>query len=103
MSETHTLRLHTEPVVLDIGQDTGGLVIYTRPEFVGVEIEISPRGDGSQRTHTDVAERQVRDRTICAAVYLPMPAGEYDVWGPDPGQPTPCVIVAGTVTQLDWR
>lgn len=103
MSETHTIRVHTGPVVLDIGQDTGGLVIYTRPELVGVEIEISPRVDSSQRTHTDVAERGVRDRVICAAVYLPMKAGAYDVWGPDPSQPTPCEIVAGAVTQLDWR
>lgn len=103
MSESHTARVHTEPVVLDIGQDTGGLVIYTRPELLGMEIEISPLGDDSRRTHTDVAERRVRDRIICAAVYLPMAAGAYTVWGPDPGRPTLCTVVAGVVTQLDWR
>lgn len=105
MSETHThtRRVHTEPVVLDIGEDTGGLIIYTGPDWLGAEIEISPRADGARRTHTDVAERRVQGRALYAAVFLPMPEGEYMIWGPDPERPTPCAIVAGTITQLDWR
>jgi hypothetical protein len=103
MSETLSRRVHTQPVVLDIGADTGGLIIYTRHELVGTHIEISPRGDSSRRTHTDVAERQVTGRTLCAAVFLPMPEGEYSICGPDPTRPTPCAVVAGTVTELDWR
>jgi hypothetical protein len=103
MSPTHVQRVHTEPVVLDIGVDTGSVIIYTGPEMLGVEIEISPRADPTQRTHTDVAERRASGKTIYAAVSLPMPEGDYLLWGPDPEQPTLCAIVAGTITQLDWR
>lgn len=103
MTITHVQRVHTEPVVLDIGEDTGGLIIYTGPDMSGREIEISPRGEPAIRTHTDVAERRAAGTTYFAAVYLPMPEGDYLIWGPDPEQPTPCAIVAGVVTELDWR
>ncbi len=101
--ERHDTRIHTQPVVLDIGEDTGGLVISTGPELRGREIEISPRGAGTARVHTDVAERRVNGRTLYAAVYLPMPAGEYTIWGPDPDAPATVTITAGTVTEVDWR
>lgn len=103
MSATHIQRVHTEPVVLDIGEDTGGLIILTGPEMLGVEIEISPRDEPTRRAHTDVAERRAAGATYFAAVYLPMPEGEYLLWSPDSEQPTSCAIVAGAVTQLDWR
>lgn len=101
--ERHDTRVRTQPVVLDIGADTGGLVIYTGPELRGREIEISPCGEDALRVHTDVAERRVNGRTLYAAVYLPMPAGEYTIWGPDPDAPTVVTITAETVTEVDWR
>ena len=101
--ERHDTRIHTQPVVLDIGEDTGGLVISTGPELRGREIEISPRGAGTARVHTDVAERRVNGRTLYAAVYLPMPAGEYTIWGPNPDTPTMVTIQAGVVAEVDWR
>ena len=103
MKERHDTRVRTQPVVLDIGADTGGLVIYTRPELQGREIEISPRDADASRVHTDVAERQVNGRTLYAAVYLPMPAGEYTIWGPNPNTPTTVTIAAGAVAEVDWR
>ena len=101
--ERHDARVRTQPVVLDIGENTGGLVIYTRPELRGRAIEISPRGVDTSRVHTDVAERRVNGRTLFAAVYLPMPAGEYLIWGPDPDTPTTVTIAAGAVAEVDWR
>jgi hypothetical protein len=79
MEELHDARMRTQPVVLDIGEDTGGLVIYTGPELRGREIEISPRGADTSRVHSDVAEWRVNGRTLYAAVYLPMPAGAYAI------------------------
>ena len=96
-------RVLTAPVVMDIGEQTGSLVIYTLPELVGVEIEISPRGEDTRRAHTDVAERRTRERAIFAAVYLPMPAGVYTLWAPEPYGPTEVAIASGAITELDWR
>ncbi len=96
-------RVHTQPVVLDVGEDTGSLVIYTNADLRGKEIELSPKGDDAARKHTDVAERRFSGRSIFAAVYLPMPAGVYTIWE-DYATPIGEVsIVAGEITQLDWR
>jgi len=102
-SHHHVQYVHTEPVVMDIGEGMGSLIVYTAPELRGREYEISPKGDDALRAHTDVAERRVNGRTIFAAVYLPMPAGEYTLWGPDPEHPTAVTIVAGQIVELNWR
>ena len=39
MVEQYVERVHTEHAVLDIGEDIGALVIYTREEFRGKEIQ----------------------------------------------------------------
>lgn len=101
--ERPVARVHTEPVVLDIGQDMGALAIYTDEALRGKEIEISPKDDAARRVHTDVAERRVNGRPIFAAVFPPLPAGEYTVWGPDPHHPTDVTIIAGTVAEVHWR
>ncbi|MGH2516159.1 MAG: hypothetical protein ACRDHP_10940, partial [Ktedonobacterales bacterium] len=102
-AEHHTPHVHTAPVVLDIGADTGGLIIYTSAQHLGSEIEISPAGLDSQRVHTDVAERRLNGRTLYAAVYLPLPAGDYTIWGPDPAHPTTLALQPGIVNEVDWR
>jgi len=96
-------RVHTEPVVLDIGQDSGGLVIYTAADRRGTEIEISRAGQYDRRMHTDVAERRINGRTVFAAVYLPLPAGDYTIWGPGLARPTTITLKAGIVNEVDWR
>jgi len=74
-------RRHTEAVVLDIGGDLGALVLYTRPELHGHEIEVSPLGtDNAVRVHSAVLERSFNGRTVFAAVYPELAAGEYQVW-----------------------
>ncbi|GAB3799282.1 hypothetical protein GCM10027605_12510 [Micromonospora zhanjiangensis] len=46
----HTLApSYTGTVVLDIGGDTGALVIHTGPELLGAEIEVSPVDRGVRR------------------------------------------------------
>jgi len=103
MSEEHTARVHTEPVVLDIGEGTGGLIIYAGEALRGREIEVSLQHDDSMRVHTDIAERRFNGHTVFAAVYLPLPAGDYTIWGPDPNRPREVAIVGGTVATVDWR
>lgn len=99
----HAHSAHTAPVVMDIGEEMGSLIVYTPPDLCGREYEISPKGNDALRVHTDVAEWRFNGRTIFAAVYLPMLAGEYTLWGPNPEHPTAVTIVAGKIVELTWR
>ena len=57
--------------MLDIGRDIGALVVYTRPELLGREIEVSPKDNAARRTHTEVLQRNTNGRVIYAAVFPP--------------------------------
>jgi hypothetical protein len=121
MAEVHDMRTRTEQVVLDIGGEIGALILYTKPEANGDEIEISPRehhvvdehnelhshdGDHvhhSHRTHNQVHERSFNGTVCFAAVYPELPAGEYDLWGDGPTPVDRVTIVGGKVTEVDWR
>jgi hypothetical protein len=96
-------RVHTEAVVLDIGDDVGALVLYTRPALHGREIEVSPVGSDAQRTHTAVLERCAAGQTIFAAVYPELKAGSSRIWGDDPGLVRQVTISGGAVAEVDWR
>lgn len=96
-------RVHTEPAVLDIGGDIGALIIYASAALHGQEIEVSPQGDDIHRTHTAVLERRVNGRSIFAALFLALPAGDYRIWSDDPNLPHTTTIVGGEVAQVDWR
>jgi hypothetical protein len=90
-------RRHTETVVLDIGEDVGALVLYTPAELFGHEIEVSPLGLPSQRTHSAVLERACNGRVMYAAVYPELPGGDYAVcWGEEPR----FTVRPGAVTEL---
>lgn len=99
----HARRVHTDDVVLDIGGDAGSLVIYTPPELCAKEIELVLKDDPARRTHVDVAERRLNGRAIYAAVYPPVPAGDYTVWVDYTSLVGEVTIVGGEVAQLDWR
>jgi hypothetical protein len=95
-------RSHSGHVVLDIGQNVGALILYTRQELCGREIEISRADRVSPRVHTAILERIVGSRTVYAGVYPELEAGDYRLWGDDPLQPVAVTIVAGSVAEVDW-
>jgi hypothetical protein len=95
-------RVHTQPIVLDIGQDIGALIVYTSPELRGREVEVSPTGNAARRTHTEVLERTVTGRPVWAAVFPALPAGDYSLWR-DVLTDDEVTIVGGTVAEVDWR
>ena len=103
MAEQHNDRVHPESVVLDIGQDVGALMIYTKAELRGREIEVSPLGIAT-RVHVEVLERRANGQPVFAAVFPQLRAGSYEIWeknAPDPrGTAT---IVGGEVATVDWR
>ena len=96
-------RTHDEHVVLDIGDGVGALLLYTPDAYRGREIEVSPTGDDAERTHTAVLERRVAGRTFCAAVYPALAAGEWRIWGDDPGRQVRVLIEGGDIAVVDWR
>jgi hypothetical protein len=97
-------------VVLELGGDTGVLVLHVPARLHGTEIEIGPEGaicpegDGScgQRTHSLVRERVTAAGASYAAVYPGVPAGRYTIWGDDDVPVGMVVIVGGQVTSFRW-
>jgi hypothetical protein len=90
--------------VLDIGGEIGALVLYTGPELEGIEIEVSPLGDPSRRTHTEVLRRTVGGATFWAGVYASLPEGDYELWYDDaPADERRFTIRGGAVTELRWH
>lgn len=98
----HPAEVHTEHAVLDIGEDTGALILYTKPELLGWEIDVSPKGKDYQRTHTAVLKRVVNGETIFAALYMSLEVGDYTIWKSENEPGGEFTIVSGQVTQLDW-
>jgi hypothetical protein len=90
-------------VMVDVGPGAGALVIYTRDELRGQEIEISPVGKDDERVHTDVLRRRVGGRHVCAAVFGSLGEGAYRLWHESLSSPREVQIVGGQVTELDWR
>jgi hypothetical protein len=92
----------TGSVLLDIGEDTGALVVYTSPSMVGREIEISPTGNAAKRTHTEVLRRTVGTHVLFAGVFAAVRAGEYSIWR-DVLTDESVSVLPGQVQELDWQ
>jgi hypothetical protein len=93
----------TASVVLDVGGATGAIAVYTGPERCGQEIEVSLAGAAEPvRTHAAVRAREVRPRTLYAALIAELPAGRYVVWR-DRDTPLETVtVIGGAVTECEW-
>jgi hypothetical protein len=101
MVEIYVERVHTEQAVLDIGEDVGALVIYTREALRGKEIQVSMKGTVSAKmVHTAIWERRFNGRTIFAGIYPALPIGDYIIWTHPSREVT---IASGSVTEVDLR
>ena len=89
-------------VMLDLGADTGALVLYTPADLLGAEIEISPLGPGAPRTHAAVRARPVPGGTRYAVVYEGLAAGDYTLWRNHDTPGGQVTIVGGQVTSHRW-
>jgi hypothetical protein len=91
----------TENVVLDIGGDIGALIIYTREELRGKEIQVSLKGNPSTKlVHTAIWDRRFNGRVLFAGVYPSLPEGDYIIWAHPTREVT---IVGGGVAEVDLR
>lgn len=101
-TEEHNAHSGQGPVVLDIGDGVGALVLHASAEDAGAEIEISSIGSQS-RCHVAVLTRHLAGRTVHAAVYPALPAGEHQLWDPVDGAPAMRVTIrSAQVTQARW-
>jgi sirohydrochlorin cobaltochelatase len=96
-------RVHPETVVLDIGGDTGALIIYAQPHLRGQQIDVSLKGSDAKPIHTDVLERRLNGRPVFAAVFPALEQGDYQIWAPEPTLANAVTIRAGEVAEVNWR
>jgi len=80
-------RVHTENVVLDIGDDIGALMIYTQPAL----------------RNREVLERRVNGQTVFVAIFPALLAGHYTIWGNATRSAGEITIVGGEIAEVDWR
>ena len=59
---TTRTRCARQPVVLDLGDGVGALIVHTDPELLGDEVDISPAGDDGHRQHKQVLRRRWEPR-----------------------------------------
>jgi hypothetical protein len=90
-------------VIMELGADTGALILYTPADLDGAEIEISRHGDLlGRRTHSQVRQRHVASATKYAAVYSSLTAGEYTIWRDEDHPVADVTITGGQITSCRW-
>jgi hypothetical protein len=89
-------------VVLDLGADTGALVLYTPADLLGAEIEISPDTPGALRTHAAVRARPVPGGTRYAVLYDGLAAGCYTIWRDHDTPGGQVTVTGGQVSTHRW-
>ena len=89
-------------VVLNIGAGIGALVIHAPGRLHGHEIEVSPVGDGTRRTHAAVRARYVRSGVLFSVVIDSLPEGRYTIWRDTGTALAEVEVSGGSVTEYDW-
>ena len=95
--------VRSQPVVLDLGDGIGALIVHTDPELLGIEVEISPDSADGNRQHKEVLQRRLGPATVNVLVYDNLAEGEYTLWVDDVAWARNVRIESGSVAELDWR
>ena len=70
----------SDNLILDIGADTGALIIHAAAYRDQAEVEISAAGHLSARAHNIVRRRETVGGGTYAAVFPALAAGDYVIW-----------------------
>ena len=91
------------PVVFDIGDDIGALLVYLDDALEGTEVPIEWDRNPDKDVHTGVWRRSVGANSVVVAVYPELIEGRYRV--PALGGHAACDvdIVGGQVAEIDLR
>ena len=95
--------VRVQPVVLDLGDGVGALIVHTDPELLGVEVEISPAGADDDRQHKEVLRRAMGPVTATVLVYDNLAEGDYTLWIDGVAVTRGAHVTGGRVAELDWR
>lgn len=95
--------VRVQPVVLDLGERIGALIVRTDPGLLGTEVEISPSGDDGDRQHKEVLQRALGAATAHVLVYDNLPEGDYTLWVDGRARARGVHVQGGSVAELDWR
>ena len=94
---------HHQHVVLDIGDGVGALIVHTDPGLIGNEVEISPAGNDTTRSHKEVLERVIGGRSTYVLVFDNLAEGEHTLWIDDVARERNVRITGGEIAERDWR
>jgi hypothetical protein len=99
----HADEPRSQHVVLELGDGIGALIVHTDPVLLGTEVEISPAGDDTRRSHKEVLERTTRGSSTHVLVYDSLAEGGYTLWIDGIAQARNVAITGGEIAELDWR
>jgi hypothetical protein len=88
--------------MIDVGATKGALILDSRAELNGVEVEIHPLSAPSTRTHVWVLPREGRDGVIYAAIFPSLAIGEYAILHRDGSVATVVDVTPNTITHATW-
>jgi hypothetical protein len=90
-----------DALVLDIGDDTGALVVYAPSSWIGSELDVTAAGaPRSHHRHLLVRRLRAGGADVIAGVLPSLPAGEYTVWGPSGSSVASVSITGGSVATV---
>ena len=91
------------PVVFDIGDDVGALIVYLDEVLEGTEVPIEWDRDPTKDVHTGVWRRSLGNDSVVVAVYPELIEGRYRVPALGAHAPRDVDIVGGQVAEIDLR
>jgi hypothetical protein len=91
----------TGPAVLDIGGDTGAIVVYADELLDGEEVEVVSSREPGRVSHNVVRKRWAGSRDVHAAVFPAVEAGEYTILEKDGVSSRAFVVRGGSVAVVD--
>ncbi len=95
----------TEPsraVVIEVDEDHGALVLSSNADRAGIEVQIHPASNPSQRTHVWVLPREGRDEVVYAAIFPRLATDDYSVLAVDGSISLAISVLANRVTYAEW-
>ncbi len=96
-----------EGVILDLDPESGAIVVYTKKNLRGKNIEAHIAGDMKAKVYrANVIERTINGRQEFSAIFPRIPVGYYAVnyWESSKTKNSGRITVsAGSVSELDWR
>jgi hypothetical protein len=95
--------VRSRPVVLDLGDGVGGLIVRTDPEMLGAEVEISPSGNDTERRHKEVLWRMLGRERATVLVYDNLLEGDYTLWVDGEPWARGVQVNGGEIAELDRR